>query len=811
MADLASTYITLQGLLSMLGIAYSEKDKIAELVQRFDLTPDNMNVKLEDIAKITVIKSISNEIKGYYMEEQTTTIDEFNPANPPISGTMNETESGIIGIPINPSIVDGNLVLERGVKDKDGNNKNVFDGFMTLEEAGASVASTLGIDFSKEYFENSGNIWKSELIEAIDEAVFKAKTIIKGGFNGYRTFVEKIENGVKVYLDEEAMALLSLYNDRNLKVYPQLVPQTISGYTPVSPVLIEEIRADNAYAGRWFPPPFFKISENEETGLSNYAIMMSSNSRITDIPFKIVRWKSESGSMKLYLVTTDSRIANIPVVNTYVRASSLKDVEDGNIDYLPSINPQGKFTSATVNGQTVYYHSLSQTTSLEDYYTVRSATQTQADKNNAYLRYLLWMIGYGEYILESFGIALQPDANHVTFPVGASIDVVKEAINSLVGDDYVYVDVLNPDGTITRTRYNAIAVTDVISGANTTQKNPAVTLDSLAGLQAGVVDIAVTKPNANPSGGNKGNTPSFVFPSGSAGALFSTYYLTNKQVSQFGQWLWSSNIWEQLKKFFSDPIQAIISLHKIYAPPLIGEDTAIKIGYITSEVTAKEIVNQYTSVHCGSVNLLEYFGNVFDYLNTKIEIFLPFIGVVELEVSEVMNSTLDVVYHVDVLTGTFICEILVNKGYTSAVLYQYTGDCSVHYPLSSGSYLGIVSSLMSVASSVVGAIASKGASLMAGGLPNISGRTSIQRSGNLTGNAGAMGGKIPYLIITRNFTAMPNDYPSFIGQPLNFSYTLSNLKGFNRFKISHVENVRNALKSELDQIESILNSGVIIR
>lgn len=320
-------------------------------------------------------------------------------------------------------------------------------------------------------------------------------------------------------------------------------------------------------------------------------------------------------------------------------------------------------------------------------------------------------------------------------------------------------------------------------------------------------------PNPNPPATGGGDTPSVTPPTGTASALYAIYNPTLAQINDFGAWLWSENFVDQIKKLFSDPMQAIIGLHKVYATPITGGSQNIKVGYLDSGVSSKVVTEQYTTINCGSVALSEYFGNVFDYSPyTTVNLYLPFIGIVSLDVADVMRSTLTITYHVDVLTGACLAEVRVKRDNAGGVLYQYSGNAAVTLPISSGSYMGIVTSLASAATGIVGTIASGGAlapMLIGAAGTALNARTNVEHSGSFSGNAGAMGGKIPYLIISRPQTELADNYENYIGNPSNTTTTLGSCSGYVQVKECHLEGIP-ATQSELERIESLLKGGVLI-
>ena len=304
---------------------------------------------------------------------------------------------------------------------------------------------------------------------------------------------------------------------------------------------------------------------------------------------------------------------------------------------------------------------------------------------------------------------------------------------------------------------------------------------------------------------------------GSATGLANLYNPTLAQVKQFSRWLWGSDglDLDQLKKLLQDPMQAIIGLHVMYATPTTGADRDIQVGYINSGVKSKIVTEQYTEIDCGTVTINEYFGDARDYSPfTQVYCYLPFIGIVELNADDVVNSTLGIKYKIDVLTGCCLAQLTVKKYALNAVLYTYTGNCAVQMPITSGNYLSTVSSLLGAVVSGAAAVATGGAlaPVAIGAAANALGggaRASVAMSGSLGSNAGAMGIRKPYLIIKRVESADANGYNEFYGYPTNKRVNLSQLIGYVRVKEINLSGT-NATEDEQNEIVTLLKEGVIL-
>lgn len=310
------------------------------------------------------------------------------------------------------------------------------------------------------------------------------------------------------------------------------------------------------------------------------------------------------------------------------------------------------------------------------------------------------------------------------------------------------------------------------------------------------------------------DSPNIIIPDTNIDTgLGAVYVPTIEQLNSFSQWLWSPNFIDQIKKLFSDPMQGIIGLHQIYFTPEHNGTDTIHCGYLDSGVSSDYTKKRYIKINCGSVNVKETFGNIFDYEPlTTIECYLPFIGIVPLKVGDVMRSTINIEYICDVLTGACLCNIYVLRDDIKALLYTYGGNCAVNYPLSSGSYMGIVSSLVGVTMSIATGIISGGTSIPlsigGGAMSLLNAKTNVKTSGGYSGNTGAMGVKKPYLIIKNTLTSMPDNYNKYIGNAYNDIKNISECVGYSI--IENVQLIGEMTDTEKEEIKNYLESGVII-
>ena len=379
-------------------------------------------------------------------------------------------------------------------------------------------------------------------------------------------------------------------------------------------------------------------------------------------------------------------------------------------------------------------------------------------------------------------------------------------------DSAITYPVVMPDTDVlegTATKPQDVAQT----GVNTDAENSKVIEEAITIVPEIAQDIEAT---ADPTI-DGGETPIPIIPAigVQATGFVALYNPTQSQLSAFSQYLWSNDFIENFKKLFSNPMDAIIGLHLIYATPSRGNVAEIVCGYSHSGVMSNTVSSQYIEIDCGNIKVNRYFGNVLDYAPyTKLQVYLPFVGIVDLDTNEIMNGTLNIKYRIDVLTGSCLARIKITRGDYNAELYNFAGNCAVQLPISGGSYSGIIANAIGVAGSLGATIATGGAMapVLVGSVVSsaVNSRTNVSHSGSLGSNAGALGIMKPYLIITRPKPSEANYFNEFYGRPSNKTVRLSSCSGYTRVKDVHIEKISSATDDELNEIETLLKEGVII-
>ncbi len=322
-------------------------------------------------------------------------------------------------------------------------------------------------------------------------------------------------------------------------------------------------------------------------------------------------------------------------------------------------------------------------------------------------------------------------------------------------------------------------------------------------------------PKPPTDGGESGTTiiPSIPTLPSAATGLLHVYNPTQTQIDEFGSWLWttfSGDLIDTLSKLFNDPMDAVIGLHELYATPSTQSNATIRAGYLDSGVSAKLVGNRYTTINCGSVVVEEYYQNYLDYSPyTQVYIYLPFIGIVPVSADDIIGNAVNITYHVDSYTGSCIAVISVAKEGYSSTVYQFQGNCAVEIPISSGYQSSLMAGLLGVAGTAISGSPAVGLTAAHIGRAGL-GKNAVSHSGSFGSSYGAMGCKIPYIIVRRPVQKKVTDYSKSYGYPAHKMVYVGNCKGYLRAKEVRVTSTK-ATNVEKEMIVSALKSGVYVK
>lgn len=350
------------------------------------------------------------------------------------------------------------------------------------------------------------------------------------------------------------------------------------------------------------------------------------------------------------------------------------------------------------------------------------------------------------------------------------------------------------------------------------------------------------------------------------GSFLTCYCVNQTNMGIVGRTIFMPDFWTALGQRFtglSDPLACIVSAVLIpFESVGAGAAALFKMGGIQvydgvgdqNPVSLPKIptANRYRSFGLGALSLKEVWGTEKDYSNTSIQIYLPYVGMKELDPDIVINTTVNLYLYLDTWTGDILYMLHTSNSTAQSkyfksegVAYRWSGNCGVQLPCgrvdNSERLLKIASGIGGIAAgfamagpmgaaSVAGTIvktpeqeaavearmaaassnyamdsAKRGIQTVTAGYSPI-----IQSSTGVESNFGRMDLQYPYLVIKRGVPEYPNGWRAEMGGPRLQKFKGSQCTGYTLFREVHLEGLPYATKEETEELaRELCTEGII--
>lgn len=207
----------------------------------------------------------------------------------------------------------------------------------------------------------------------------------------------------------------------------------------------------------------------------------------------------------------------------------------------------------------------------------------------------------------------------------------------------------------------------------------------------------------------------------------------------------------------------IVNYIKMFIDVTPTGKTDCVLGYFNTQIEVSYTSNQIQEIDCGSIIVNEINKNVTDYTDVDSKIFLPFIGMIDIDSKKIMGKTINLKYRINLINGDCV-----------ALLYSDSVLISVSH----------------------GQVGYK--------MPYILNDNLLTAVENYSFNGQYLLDKKPYLLIY---------YKNQISDSINYNsnawYTINDLTGYTTFTDVVITGLDCTI-DELAEIEQILKSGVIL-
>lgn len=308
------------------------------------------------------------------------------------------------------------------------------------------------------------------------------------------------------------------------------------------------------------------------------------------------------------------------------------------------------------------------------------------------------------------------------------------------------------------------------------------------------------------------------------------YSLGQGDVATLGNAIFTNDTWTNLRNKFNgvgDPISYIISAVEIPVPPATDNSRNFNLGGVQIEDRSGNPVPihcttfRYRNLAFGSVTLKETWGSEKDYSQTSVSIYLPYVGVKDLDAEMVMNSTLTLKGCIDISNGDLFYALIVNKSDrpgvyigSSGVAYRFQGNAGRQIPVGRADNTGQLAAMFGGMASMGVGLVSGNPMMAVGGAAGIIGGAAMGQKVSMASGAGGSIGRAdvqyPYLIITRKVPVYPNNWRAHFGAPRYQTFAVSDVHGYTQFADYHAEQIEGANDAERAAIEQAMKAGVFL-
>jgi hypothetical protein len=249
-------------------------------------------------------------------------------------------------------------------------------------------------------------------------------------------------------------------------------------------------------------------------------------------------------------------------------------------------------------------------------------------------------------------------------------------------------------------------------------------------------------------------------------ATFITPYIVSKaNVNHLASAIWISEDGSTITA-----MDNILSYKEIYDTLDSDVSQEIKLGGYSSGTTAKYLVDYTHTRNLGGVDIEEYWHNADDYENTTVRVYVPLIGLVDVETGQVMGHKLYLEYRYEIIDGKALAVLYTDSYSPESIIYQGSCNFAIDEPINSNNIDSYANSYWTILSAQLGDLK-------------------------------------PYVLIDRKQPA--SGLAEEIGNKVQIAKKVKECSGYTEFEYITVSGLE-ATNSEYAEIVSLLTSGVIV-
>lgn len=301
------------------------------------------------------------------------------------------------------------------------------------------------------------------------------------------------------------------------------------------------------------------------------------------------------------------------------------------------------------------------------------------------------------------------------------------------------------------------------------------------------------------------------------GLLTKTYAITENQLKQIGNKIWTGYFTELIDALNSSPIENIISVKAFPFEITGGTSKQIMLGNVEMGVNGNELPSNYSPIKVikSDFEITPKFSGLLKWLNyspfTNIQMFLPYVGIVDINPQLVMGKKCTLKYIYDVILGNCqACLYIKDVNNKSVEIGKWSGQLAIDIPITAsnavrmgvGHLTGTIDAISSfLHGNILGAIKD--------GIGVATQPFHSMTKGSPSSACDSFDMQNAYLIIDSPVYKYPSQFGHIYGYPCELYLYLNDLHGFVQCENVHIDGIP-CMEEERVELLALLEEGVYL-
>ena len=299
--------------------------------------------------------------------------------------------------------------------------------------------------------------------------------------------------------------------------------------------------------------------------------------------------------------------------------------------------------------------------------------------------------------------------------------------------------------------------------------------------------------------------------------LTKTYAITENQLQQIGNKIWTGYFTELIDALNSSPIENIISVKSFPFEITGGTSKEIMLGNVEMGVNGNELPSNYSPIKVikSDFEITPRFSGLLKWLNyspfTNIQMFLPYVGIVDINPQLVMGKKCTLKYIYDVILGNCqACLYVKDVNNKTVEIGKWSGQLAIDVPITAsnavrmgvGHLTGTIDAIGNLLKGNIGGAIMDGIGVATQPFHSMT-------KGSPSSACDSFDMQNAYLIIDSPVYKYPSEFGHIYGYPCELYLYLNDLHGFVQCENVHIDGIP-CMEEERIELLALLEEGVYL-